>query len=94
MNIKDCKQYLGPTICKEISSFKKNQISNPLFYQNGYYIIKLEDNIRPEVDSSFFQDMKDKVLFDYNNARDDDRLKDYIQYLKNKADIKQYSLND
>ena len=29
--------------------------------------------------------MKDKVLFDYNNERDDDRLKDYIQFLKNNS---------
>jgi len=94
INIKDCKQYLGPTICKTLSSFKKNQISNPLFYQDGFYIIKLEDNIKPKVDSSFFEDMKDKVLFDYNNERDDNRLKDYIQYLKDKAEIKRYSLND
>tara|TARA_B100000579_G_scaffold420587_1_gene420465 strand:+ start:211 stop:1107 length:897 start_codon:yes stop_codon:yes gene_type:complete len=94
MNIKDCKQYLGPTICKEISSFKKNQISNPLFFQNGYYIIKLENNIRPEVDYSFFQEMKDKVLFDYNNEQDDLRLKNYIHYLKNNAEIKRYPLNE
>ena len=94
INIKDCKQYLGPTICKTLSSFKKNQISNPLFYQDGFYIIKLEDNIKPKVDSSFFEEMKDKVLFDYNNERDDNRLKDYIQYLKDNAEIKRYSLND
>ena len=94
INIKDCKQYLGPTICKTLSSFKKNQISNPIFYQDGFYIIKLEDNIKPKVDSSFFEDMKDKVLFDYNNERDDNRLKDYIQYLKDNAEIKRYSLND
>ena len=94
INIKDCKQYLGPSICKDLSSFEKDQVSKPLFFQNGFYIIKIEDNIKPKVDSSFFEDMKDKVLFDYNNGRDDDRLKDYIQYLKNKADIKRYSLND
>ncbi len=94
INIKDCKQYLGPSICKDLSSFEKDQVSNPLFFQNGFYIIKLEDNIKPKVDSSFFEDMKDKVLFDYNNERDDDRLKDYIQYLKGKAKIQRYSLND
>ena len=93
MNIKDCKQYLGPTICKTISSLEKDQISNPLFYQNGFYIIKLENSIRPKVDSSFFQDMKDKVLFDYNNEQDDLKLKEYIQYLKNNAEIKRYPLN-
>ena len=93
MNIKECKQYLGPTICKTISSLEKDQISNPLFYQNGFYIIKLEDSIRPKVDSSFFQDMKDKVLFDYNNEQDDLKLKEYIQYLKNNAEIKRYPLN-
>ena len=89
INIKDCKQYLGPTICKTLSSFEKDHISNPLFY-----IIKLADNVRPKADSSFFEDMKDKVLFDYNNERDDNRLKDYIQYLKDNAEIKRYSLND
>ena len=94
INIKDCKQYLGPSICKDLSSFEKDQVSSPIFFQNGFYIIKLEDNIKPEVDSSFFEDMKDKVLFDYNNERDDDRLKDYIQYLKDNAEIKRYSLND
>ena len=94
INIKDCKQYLGPTICKTLSSFEKDHISNPLFYQDGFYIIKLEDNIRPKIDASFFEDMKDKVLFDYNNERDDNRLKDYIQYLKDNAKIKRYSLND
>ena len=94
INIKDCKQYLGPTICKTLSSFEKDHISNPLFYQDGFYIIKLEDNIRPKIDASFFEDMKDKVLFDYNNERDDNRLKNYIQYLKDNAKIKRYSLND
>ena len=94
INIKDCKQYLGPTICKTLSSFEKDHISNPLFYQDGFYIIKLADNVRPKADSSFFEDMKDKVLFDYNNERDDNRLKDYIQYLKDNAEIKRYSLND
>ena len=94
INIKDCKQYLGPTICKTLSSFEKDHISNPLFYQDGFYIIKLVNNVRPKADSSFFEDMKDKVLFDYNNERDDNRLKDYIQYLKDNAEIKRYSLND
>ena len=94
INIKDCKQYLGPTICKTLSSFEKDHISNPLFYQDGFYIIKLVDNVRPKADSSFFEDMKDKVLFDYSNERDDNRLKDYIQYLKDNAEIKRYSLND
>ena len=94
INIKDCKQYLGPTICKTLSSFEKDHISNPLFYQDGFYIIKLEDNIRPKIDAYFFEDMKDKVLFDYNNERDDNRLKNYIQYLKDNAKIKRYSLND
>ena len=33
-------------------------------------------------------------LFDYLNQKDDQKLKDYIQYLKNNADIKKYSLSD
>ena len=94
INIKDCKQYLGPTVCKNLASFEKDQVSNPLFYQDGFYIVKLEDNIKPVVDSSFFENMKDKVIFDFNNERDDIRLKNYIQYLKDKAEIRRYSLND
>ncbi len=94
INIKDCKQYLGPTICKKISSFEKNQISDPLFYLDGFYIIKLEDNIRPKIDTKFFEEVKDKIFFDYNNEKNDNKLKDYIQYLKDNAEIKRYPLND
>jgi hypothetical protein len=94
INIKDCKQYLGPTICKTLSTLEKNQVSKPLFYQDGFYIIKLVKNVRPSVDESFLKEKKEKVLFDYNNEIDDKRLRDYIQYLKSNAEIMRYSLDD
>ena len=46
------------------------------------------------IDDSFFDQVRDNVLFDYLNQKDDQKLKDYIQYLKNNADIKKYSLSD
>ena len=94
LKIKDCKQYLGPTICKTLSSFEKGYVTEPLFYQNGFYIIKLINHVRPNIDQSFYESIKEKVLFDYQNEKDDVNFKDYIQYLKDKSEIIRYSLND
>ena len=47
-----------------------------------------------DIDENFFKQVRDNVLFDYLNQRDDQKLKDYIQYLKDNADIKKYSLSD
>jgi hypothetical protein len=85
---------LGPTICKTLSSFEKGYVTEPLFYQNGFYIIKLINHVRPNIDQSFYESIKEKVLFDYQNEKDDVNFKDYIQYLKDKSEIIRYSLND
>ena len=63
-------------------------------FQNGYFIFKMIEKKQADIDDSFFEQVRDNVLFDYLNQKDDQKLKDYIRYLKNNADIKKYSLSD
>ena len=94
INMKDCRLYLNNKVCNEIILLENQEISQPIFYQNGYFIFKMIEKKQADIDDSFFEQVRDNVLFDYLNQKDDQKLKDYIQYLKNNADIKKYSLSD
>jgi len=94
INLKDCRLYLNNKVCNEIILLENQEISKPIFYQNGYFIFKMIEKKQAEIDDSYFAKVRDNVLFDYLNQKDDQKLKDYIKYLKNNADIKKYSLND
>ena len=93
INLKDCRLYLNNKVCNEIILLENEEISQPIFYQNGYFIFQMIEKKRAEIDDNFFEKVRDKVLFDYLNQKDDQKLIDYIKYLKNNADIKKYSLN-
>ena len=92
--MKDCRLYLNNKVCDEIILLENQEISHPIFYQNGYFIFKMIEKKKSNIDDSFFEQVRDNVLFDYLNQQDDQKLKDYIQYLKNNADINKYSLSD
>ena len=91
INIKDCDQLLGKGICNQITLMKENSISEPIFSTNGYYIFKLYESEKLDIDSGYFEEIKDRVLFDYNNQLDDKKLKDYLNYLKENSSIKRYN---
>ena len=93
INLKDCRLYLNNKVCNEIILLENEEISQPIFYQNGYFIFQMIEKKRAEIDGNFFEKVRDKVLFDYLNQKDDQKLIDYIKYLKNNADIKKYSLS-
>ena len=93
INLKDCRLYLNNKVCNEIILLENEEISQPIFYQNGYFIFQMIEKKSTEIDGNFFEKVRDKVLFDYLNQKDDQKLIDYIKYLKNNADIKKYSLN-
>ena len=93
INLKDCRLYLNNKVCNEIILLENEEISQPIFYQNGYFIFQMIEKTRAEIDDNFFEKVRDKVLFDYLNQKDDQKLIDYIKYLKNNADIKKYSLS-
>ena len=93
ISLKDCRLYLNNKVCNEIILLENEEISQPIFYQNGYFIFQMIEKKRAEIDDNFFEKVRDKVLFDYLNQKDDQKLIDYIKYLKNNADIKKYSLN-
>ena len=93
INLKDCRLYLNNKVCNEIILLENEEISQPIFYQNGYFIFQMIEKKHAEIDGNFFEKVRDKVLFDYLNQKDDQKLIDYIKYLKNNADIKKYSLS-
>ena len=94
INLKDCRLYINNKVCSEIILLENQEISQPIFYQNGYFIFKMIEKKQAEISDGLFEKVRDNVLFDYINQEDDQKLKDYIKYLKNNADIKKYSLSD
>lgn len=93
ISIKDCIQLLGTNICKEIFELNLNDISNPIKYENGSLVIRIRNTNRDIVDNDLFNRLYDKILFDFKNSEDDKYFKDYIQYLKENANIKRYDLD-
>ncbi len=90
INIKDCEQLLGKGICNQITMMETNSISEPIFGTNGFYIFKLYDIQKLEVNEDYFEEIKERIIFDYNNQLDDQKLKDYLIYLKENSSITRY----
>ena len=93
ISIKDCNQLLGNNICKDIFELNLNDISNPIKYENGSLVIQIRNTNRDILDNDLFNKLYDKILFDFKNSEDDKYFKDYIQYLKENANIKRYDLD-
>ena len=91
INIKDCEQLLGKGICNQITMMETNSISEPIFGTNGFYIFKLYDIQKLEVNDDYFEEIKESIIFDYNNQLDDQKLKDYLKYLKENSSITRYN---
>ena len=91
INIKDCNLLFGKSICNQIASLNLDEVSQPIFFDNGYFIFKLVDQIKQEIDEKYYNEIKEKVIFDYNNGLDDEKLKNYLKYLKDNADIIRYT---
>ena len=91
INIKDCNLLFGKSICNQIASLNLDEVSQPIFFDNGYFIFKLVDQIKQEIDEKYYNEIKEKIIFDYNNGLDDEKLKNYLKYLKDNADIIRYT---
>ena len=91
INIKDCNLLFGKSICNQIASLNLDEVSQPIFFDNGYFIFKLVDRIKQEIDEKYYNEIKEKIIFDYNNGLDDEKLKSYLKYLKDNADIIRYT---
>ena len=91
INIKDCNLLFGKSICNQIASLNLDEVSQPIFFDNGYFIFKLVDQIKQEIDENYYNEIREKVIFDYNNGLDDEKLKNYLKYLKDNSEIIRYS---
>ena len=67
-----------------------SSVSEPIFGTNGFYIFILYDIQKLEVNDDYFEEIKDRIIFDYNNQLDDQKLKDYLIYLKENSSITRY----
>ena len=92
MKYKDCVQYLGPSNCDNIKGMALGSISEIIFYNNGFYIFKIDDLNQTQVNETNFNDFREQVLFDYNNYQDDQSFIDYIEFLKSRASISKFDL--
>ena len=91
INIKDCNLLFGKSICNQIALLNLDEVSQPIFFDNGYFIFKLIDRIKQEIDEEYYNEIKEKIIFDYNNGLDDEKLKKYLKYLKDNSDITRYA---
>ena len=91
INIKDCNLLFGKSICNQIASLNLDEVSQPIFFDNGYFIFKLVDRIKQEIDEEYYNEIKEKIIFDYNNGLDDEKLKNYLKYLKDNSVIIRYT---
>ena len=91
INIKDCNLLFGKSICNQIASLNLDEVSQPIFFDNGYFIFKLVDQIKQEIDEKYYNEIKEKIIFDYNNGLDDEKLKNYLKYLKDNSEIIRYT---
>ena len=91
INIKDCNLLFGKSICNQIASLNLDEVSQPIFFDNGYFIFKLVDHVKQEIDENYYNEIREKIIFDYNNSLDDEKLKNYLKYLKDNSEIIRYS---
>ena len=67
-------------------------ISETIFYNNGFYIFKIDELSQTQVNETNFNDFREQVLFDYNNYQDDQSFIEYIEFLKSRASISKFDL--
>ena len=88
----DCIQYLGPSICKNLQSVNTGTMTEPLFYNNGFYFINVIEIKKSQTTEIDFLQFKEQVIFDYQNNLDDQSFIEYIEFLKSRASIIKYEL--
>ena len=91
ISIKDCNNLFGKSICNEVASLKLDEVSQPIFFGNGYFIFKLVDYMKQEIDEEYYNEIKERIIFDYKNGLDDEKLKKYLKFLKDNSEIIRYS---
>ena len=51
----------------------------------------IRDRVKQEIDEDYYNEIREKIIFDYNNGLDDEKLKNYLKYLKDNSEIIRYS---
>ncbi len=80
------REYIGPTLLKASMTLQSGQISKPIKTSGGYRILIMVD--RKNQKEQNFDTIKKEVEAEYRKQRDDRALREYIERLKDWADIK------
>ena len=86
MNLSKIREYIGPTLMNISKSLEPGEFSKPIKVSGGHKIIMLleKELSKPED----FQEIKDKVLKEYQRRKDDQSLRLYLEDLKGWYEIK------
>ncbi len=80
------REYLGPSLLEEVKKLKPGEFTGPLKTSAGYTILIL---IRYQnQDENNFEILRDQVEAEYRKRKDDEGLRNYLDHLKDWADIK------
>ena len=79
------REYIGPGLLTFTLKLKLNEISKPIKIKNGFHILQLIE--REDLETPIFEEVKDKILIEYKKRKDDETLREYLEWLKQRADI-------
>ncbi len=80
------REYLGTGLFAEVEKLKPGRFTRPVKTVNGYSILLLVRHENPGKQK--FETIRDQVEAEYRKKRDDEALRNYLDHLKDWADIK------
>jgi len=81
------KGMLVPDIEKTVMNLKPGDFSQPIKTDTGFHIIKLDEK-KPAKDAKFDADMKKRLEVSIRNSKIQEKLPEWLDVLRKKADIK------
>ena len=80
------RQYIGPALTEAALAMQSGTISEPLEDGNGYTLLYVTGNETAQARP--FDEIKDLVASEYRRRAGDNMLRDYLQRLREQADIR------
>jgi peptidyl-prolyl cis-trans isomerase C len=78
--------YLGPTALRAILRLEPGEVTDPIRSSTGYHVLQLLERAAGAAPS--FDDMKPQVLATYRKQAADQALRDYLEDLRDRADVR------
>ncbi len=79
-------EYLGSELMEQLDRMKPGDIIGPVMTSSGIYFLLLRGH--EKLKAPRFEDIKPQVARHYGRRRDDERLKNYIERLREESEVK------